>query len=44
MKKKGWDEKEKCYYDDEFEEFFIDELEENDADYDEDAYFEKRDQ
>ncbi|MEM0333436.1 MAG: hypothetical protein QXX30_03160 [Candidatus Aenigmatarchaeota archaeon] len=45
MKKKGWDEKEKCYYDDEFEEVFLDELEEDDVDYfDEDAYFENLDE
>lgn len=45
MKKKGWDEKEKCYYDDEFKEFFLDELEDDDIDhFDEDAYFENLDE
>ncbi|MEM5854452.1 MAG: hypothetical protein QW228_08860 [Candidatus Aenigmatarchaeota archaeon] len=45
MKKKGWDEKEECYYDDEFEEVLLNELEDEDDDFfDEDAYFENFDE
>jgi len=40
MKRKGWDDKEKCYFDDEFEEIFLDELDNNSEEFNEDAYFE----
>ncbi|MEM4620860.1 MAG: hypothetical protein QW607_11690 [Desulfurococcaceae archaeon] len=45
MKKKGWDDKEECYYDDEIEDILLDELDDNDdEEFDEDAYFENLDE
>ncbi|MEM5873149.1 MAG: hypothetical protein QXV63_02885, partial [Candidatus Aenigmatarchaeota archaeon] len=44
MKKKGWNDKEECYYDDEIEDILLDELDNDDEEFDEDAYFENLDE